>query len=265
MLRIINAVLRGLLVLVVIAAPSYLLPGATPTGQDLSLIIGGLAGLFTIWEYGTLRPGFVDFRFAPPYNRIRFFGFVVFLFAIVFLCRSNEGADAFAADFLAFADRMVELAAFPLSPAALAGQIVAMGEDEALALLISRATALSLVVAIGLVAVSMFFIWLMRWPVDRAGFNLWDNVPSMTPGGNKDIVYRLRRNGMINCIVAATLPFMLLVMVARSGGWFDPTALENYQSLLWGCVVWAYVPAALFIRGQAFMKLAWLIDRAREV
>ena len=56
---------------------------------------------------------------------------------------------------------------------------------------------------------------------------------------------------------------MIPVIASRSGGWFDPSVLNNFQPLIWGCAVWAFLPASLIIRGAALVKLGWLVKRAR--
>jgi hypothetical protein len=261
--QIINAVSRAIMVFMVMVAPSFLLPGASRTGQEISLIIGGLLAVFTVVEYASSHPGLVDFRFAPPYNRFRFFSFTVVLLSIVFLCRATEGLDAFAVQYLDMADQFVALLTFPVSPVVLAQELIGSEGDAAFQALIARATALSYGMSLLAVVFFTLFLWLMRWPGQRENFNLWINMPTFDPTLGKDITWRLRRGGLLNVIVGLALPYAVLVIVSRTGGWFDPSALQNYQSLIWGCVIWSVLPLVLFIRGQAMLKIAWLIDRAR--
>ncbi|MEL6583227.1 MAG: hypothetical protein AAFQ36_05300 [Pseudomonadota bacterium] len=249
--------------IVIIAAPAFLLPGASRTGQEISLIMGALVAVFTLFEYASTQPGLIDFRFAPPYNRFRFFTFSVVVIGLLFLCRATEGVDPFAGALLAFADQLVALLSFQFSPLTLAIALVASGGDEAFVALVSRAGAMSLILSgMGLVFFTVF-IWLLRWPAERESFNLWVNLPTFDPTVGKDVSWRLRRGGLINVMVGMALPYATLAIVSRSGGWFDPAALANYQSLIWGCVLWAFLPVVIFIRGMAMLKIAWLIDRAR--
>ncbi|MEO0915277.1 MAG: hypothetical protein AAFY59_20190, partial [Pseudomonadota bacterium] len=69
--RLIGALVRAGLVLIVIASPSLLLPDVSLASQEISLILGGVIAAFTLFEYASTHPGLIDFRFAPPYNRIR--------------------------------------------------------------------------------------------------------------------------------------------------------------------------------------------------
>lgn len=260
--RLVTGVSRAFLVLVFIALPAFLLPETSRTGQEISLIIGGLFALFTMFEYASSHPGLIDFRFAPPYNRFRFLTFAVLVFALVFLCRADAGADSFSTDFLVLTDRLVSIFSVPLSPVVLAETLIG-SEAPGLNQLVERAAALSFTIALGSVLFFTFYVWVFRWPAERDGFNLWINLPTFDPSVGQDIAWRLRRSGLMNIIVAMALPYTTVSIASRGGGWFDPAALSNYQSLVWGCLFWAFLPAVLFNRGSAMLKIAWLIDRAR--
>lgn len=264
MIRLLNATSRAVLVLLVVISPAFLLPGATRTGQEISLIMGALIAVFTIFEYASNQPGLIDFRYAPPYNRVRFATFGFLLFSLVFLCRATEGVDSFSASILALSDRAVELLSFPVSPHTVAMELVAAGGDSAFVTLLGRAAAVSIFVGAGGLLFFTLFVWVLRWPAERDSFNLWVNLPTFDPTVGKDIAWRLRRGGLINLMVGLAFPYALVALVSRSGGWFDPSALANYQSLVWGCTLWMFLPVVLFNRGMAMLKIAWLIDMARS-
>jgi len=114
--RLLGAFIRAMLVLTIVALPAFLLPNASQAAQEISLIIGGIAGAFTLFEYASSHPGLVDFRFAPPYNRIRFVTFSAQVVVLIFLCRAVSGADAFSPDILKYADQAVAVTNVPLSP-----------------------------------------------------------------------------------------------------------------------------------------------------
>lgn len=263
MIRILNAAARAIMVMAVIAAPAFLLPGASRTGQEISLIMGGIVALFTLFEYASVQPGLVDFRYAPPYNRFRFFSFAAILIALVFLCRATVGADEFSDALLALVDTLVSLVSFPMSPLNLATNLLAEGGEAGFVELIQRAGALSLFMSLVALVFFTLFIWVLRWPAERQSFNLWINLPSFDPTVGKDISWRLRRSGLANVFIGLALPYAVLAIVSRSGGWFEPSALANYQPLIWGCLLWAFLPVVIIIRGMAMLKIAWLIDKAR--
>ena len=256
--------MRALLVLVVVAAPAILLPNVSQAAQEISLIIGGIAGAFTLFEYASSHPGLVDFRFAPPYNRIRFVTFAVQVVALVFLCRATSGADAFSADVLAYADNAVALMNIPLSPVRVAVEMIGEGGNDAFQTLLGRAAAVSFTVAFASFLFFAITLWLFKWPVGRDNFNLWVNLPTFEPSSGRDVERRLYRDGTANILIGIGLPFVIPVLASRSGGWFDPSVLENYQPLIWGAALWAFLPASLIIRGAALIKVGWLVKRARS-
>ena len=90
-LRILGAALRAALVTMVISIPALLLPNISVAAQEITLIAAGLAAAFTLFEYASTHPGLIDFRFAPPYNRVRFVSFLVQILSLVFLCRATGG------------------------------------------------------------------------------------------------------------------------------------------------------------------------------
>lgn len=261
--RLIGAIIRAFLVLAVVASPALLLPNTSQAAQEISLIIGAIAGAFTLFEYASSHPGLIDFRFAPPYNRIRFITFVVQVTALIFLCRADVGADSFSADINELADQAVALTNTPMSPVRVAIEVIAEDNFDDHRTLLHRAAAISFVVAFA----SFFFfaltLWLFRWPVGRDNFNLWVNLPTFEPSSGREVERRLFRDGSANLMLGIAMPFLIPVVASRSGGWFDPDVLKNYQPLIWGCTLWAFLPASLIIRGAALIKVGWLVRRAR--
>lgn len=261
--RFLGAFVRAILVLVVVAMPAFLLPDVSQAAQEISLIIGGIAGAFTLFEYASSHPGLIDFRFAPPYNRIRFVTFFVQIVALIFLSRAIVGADAFSADVLTLSDRAAAMMDVPMSPVRVAVAMIGDGGSDAFRELLTRAAAVSFVIAFASFVVFALTLWLFRWPVGRDNFNLWVNLPTFEPSSGRDVESRLFRDGTANVLIGIALPFLIPVLASRAGGWFDPSVLENDQPLIWGCAVWAFLPASLVMRGAALLKVGWLVHRAR--
>ena len=261
--RMVGAFIRAFLVLAVVASPAFLLPDVSQAAQEISLIIGAIAGAFTFFEYASSHPGLIDFRFAPPYNRIRFVTFCFQIMALVFLCRATSGADAFSADVLQLADQAVAITNVPLSPVRVAVEVIIDQGDEPHRDLLERAAAVSFLMAFASFIFFALTLWFFRWPVGRDNFNLWVNLPTFEPSSGRDVERRLFRDGTANLLIGVGMPFVIPVIASRAGGWFDPSVLQNYQPLIWGCTLWAFLPASLIIRGAALIKVGWLVKRAR--
>lgn len=262
--RLPGAIARALLVILVIAAPAFLLPSVSQSATEISVIIGLIAAAFTIFEYASSHPGLIDFRFAPPYNRIRYFTFAALVMLLIFFCRAQSGLDSFSPDIVWLADRAAAILNLPLSPVNIAVEMLGSDGDAEFQLLIERAAALAYLVAFASLAFFAAVLWLFKWPVSRHNFNLWVNLPTFEPSSGKDVERRLRRDGFVNVLLGIGLPYLIPAFVSRSGGWFDPSVLENHQPLIWGCVVWAFLPASLMIRGAALLKVSYLVKKSRR-
>ena len=70
--RLAGAAIRALFVIILIAAPSLILPGTTADVSQIVTLVALFAAALTFFEYASTYPGLVEFRDAPPFNRIRF-------------------------------------------------------------------------------------------------------------------------------------------------------------------------------------------------
>ncbi|MEO1292303.1 MAG: hypothetical protein AAFV62_05645 [Pseudomonadota bacterium] len=263
--RLFGAIIRASLILMVLSAPAFLLPGVSVASQEITLIVAGIAAAFTVFEYASTHPGLIDFRFAPPYNRVRYFAFALQVLSVVFLCRAVEGLDAFGPRIVELADAAVIMLDFPLSPVRIAEEMIAADESPAFVLLLSRAAALSFIVTFASLVFFACLLWLFRWPVGRRDFNLWINLPTFEPGYGRDVERRLYRDGVINLLAGLAFLYLLPVLLSRASGWFDPSVLANYQPLVWGVTFWAFFSGSLVIRGAAILKVSYLVRRTREI
>jgi hypothetical protein len=263
-LRLLGALARAAFVLVILATPALLLPDVSRSSLEITLIAGALVAILVLVEYSAAQPGFIDFRFAPPYNRGRFVILATILLALSFLCRAAPQTPGFGQDLQAFADRMALWLDFPLSPVRLAAGAVEAVRDPALTLLIRRATALAFTISVAGLVFLTLVLWLFTWPQGRRKFNLWINLPTFVPATGRGVERRLIWGGAAYVAAGLTLPFTLVVLSSRAIGWLSPQALAaSLQTLVWVVAIWAFLPASLVIRGAALLKVGWLVRRAR--
>ena len=84
--QITGAFVRAILVMVLVATPSLMLPGVTHDTTQIVALVALFAAALTFFEYASTYPGLVEFRDAPPFNRLRYlslFATVLLLSAIV--------------------------------------------------------------------------------------------------------------------------------------------------------------------------------------
>ena len=250
--------------MLIIAAPAFLLPDVSLAAQEITLVVAGIAAAFTIFEYASTHPVLIDFRFAPPYNRMRFAIFGAQVLALVFLCRAHAGQDAFSGPYLGLAEQVTDLVAFPYSPVSFGAGIITSRAAPGFEALVTQAAALSFVVTVVPLVLFSVVLWLMGWPVKRQDFNLWINLPTFEPVYGSEVPRRLTRDGRVNLIAVIVALYVLPVLLAEIGGMYGLLREFDYQPVVWGATLWAFLSGSLLIRGLAILKIAHLVGRAQR-
>lgn len=258
--RLIGAVFRAMVVILIIALPSFILPGSSLNARELSMIAGGVVGAFTIFEYAAKSPGFVDFRFAPPYNRMRVAIIASELLVIAFYYRDLELGGSMEA----FGAALAGLADLPGSPVRMTLDMFADTLTPGQLSRLGTAMSIAMVLALGLSILFATLLWISRWPVDRAGFNLWVNMPNFEPSEVGRTERRLYRDGMLNMLFAPLILFTAPYVLPLASSTLGSNLLREPQSVVWLASLWAFVPASLIIRGAAILKISWILRRAKR-
>lgn len=263
--RLLGAFLRAILVILVIALPGLLIPGVSSEGVQFLVLIGIFAGGFVLFEYAAATPILIEFRDAPPFNRIRFLAFatVIGLVTIVFRAAYLDLAAADAVlnlgtilgQMLDFPYSPVRLAVLMLPPTATAETVEIMRAGAALGYLVGIISILSF----------LFCLRNLGWPGRRGQFNVLINLPLFDPTAGGDVLERLARSARINVILGIVLPFIIPVCVRAAGQLIDPINFGNSLTLVWVIAIWAWLPAALFLRGIAMARLVLLIEDQRRI
>ncbi len=263
--RLAGAILRAILVVLLIATPSVLLVNTSTDTTQIVVLVGLLAAAFTIVEYNSAYPSLVEFRDAPPFNRVRFFALYATVFALTVIARGEANPTTITLFFEAIGSRIGELIDFPYSPVRLV--VLMMPEDADAALIDSVRTAAGLSYLVSILSLATFVLILRGtgWPRQLGGFNVWTNLPTFDPTAGGDVVDRLNRDGQINLILGFLLPFIIPAFVKLASDMFNPISLANDHTLIWTMTAWAFLPASLLMRGIAMMRVAQMIadQRAR--
>lgn len=262
MLHLIGALVRALVMSVIMITPAFILPNIPNVAQELSLIIAAIVAAFVLFEYASKSPGFVDFRFAPPYNRFRVAVLAVLAVSLSLICRAaiNGGADI-----LALADIAIPLAITPNSPAEFALRKIAEFNTATDITLLTRVFSVAFIISAALSLFLSLLLWVFKWPFGRAKFNLWVNLPTFAPAEIGLTGRRLRRDGWFNIIIAIGLfyliPFSFPIIQTKLG----PDLFGNMHSLVWVATVWAFLPALAFIRGASLIKISRILGKATSI
>lgn len=261
--RLTGALVRAFLVMILIVTPSVILPGTGTDTQQMVALIALFGGALTFIEYNAVYPSLLEFRDAPPFNRIRF----VMLFALVFSLSAIQAAALQPTPFTRLFEAVGYLLGhgmdFPYSPVRLAALMIGEGASAAeLAMLRSAAGTAYIISLIGL----SFYVVIFRlkvWPSRHQAFNVWVNLPTFEPTGGGDVVDRLERDARVNLSLGFLLPFILPAMVNILTGGMDPHTLTSPQTLIWVMAAWAFLPASLLMRGIAMGRVAAMIRSKR--
>jgi len=258
-----GALARALLMAMLVATPALLIPYTHPETAQIVLVLALLAAVFTVIEYNSRYPGFLEFRFAPPYNRLRFFTLAAMLVALSILLRGEVAPSGLSAWIAALAERLAGLVDFPYSPVRL--MMLLPGEAGAApADLLRRAAALAYGMSLGMVLIFAVCVRFFGWPTRSGPFNVWINLPLFDPTGGGDVLYRLRRDAGLNLVLGVLLPFAVPALVRIAAAVIGPVSLGDPQTLIWTVSAWAFLPATLLMRGIAMQRIAAMIEDKRR-
>ena len=259
-----HAGLRAVLVIVVALMPMMILPDQPPAVVEAVVLIALFAGVFTLVEYASIYPGLVEFRDAPPFNRVRFGLLTVMLALIAVALTEVEGAAAPVRLVQSVGLLLGQSIDLPYSPLRVVMASLPEGTTVLEARIVRMTGGLAYLVALMALTVFSILIRVRAWPAGPHGFNVWINLPTFDPTAGADVVARLRRDGVVNILLGLLLPYAtppLAMMLARLYGL---SAMENPLALCWTMTLWAFLPASLFLRGIALRRLALMIETQRR-
>ena len=259
-----GATLRGLLVALLIATPALMLPDVASDSSQVTVLVALLAAFLTFVEYNSTLPSIVEFRDAPPFNRLRFtalFLTVVMLSAII---KGQTEPTMMTGALTSIGTIVGNAIDFPYSPVRLVVLMLPDGSD--LAIVRSVRTSAGLAYLISLTAMTAFLVLvrILGWPTRRGAFNVWVNLPLFDPTGGGDVLYRLQRDARINIALGFLLPFIIPAVVKAASDLVDPITLSNPQTMIWTISAWAFLPASMIMRGIAMAKIADMIEDKRR-
>ncbi len=248
-----------------IVTPALMVPGTGPDTRQIVALFAFLAAGMVIFEYSSTYPGLVEFRYAPPFNRIRFISLFVTVFLLSVIMRGPEGASDLSRLILAVGARIGIAMDFPYSPVNLVVLMLPPDAPASQVALLRTAAGISYLVSLLSLAAFLFTLKVLNWPYNRKGvFNVWINLPTFDPTGGGDVVYRLERDATINIAMGFLLPFLTPALVKAADQVFWSISITNSHTIVWTLAAWAFLPAGLFMRGIAMGRIASMIKAERK-
>lgn len=263
--KVTGAFVRAILVMILVATPSVLIPGMGADTKQAVALVALFAGVLTFVEYKSTYPGLVEFRDAPPYNRTRFLMLLTMLIFLSLAVRPGHDASSLRALIAAMAHLCGVALDFPYSPVRLLTLMVADGTSPQV--LYQARAAAGAAYMIGLFALAIFalILRLQDWPSRNGSFNVWVNLPTFDPTAGGDVVVRLERDARANIAFGFLLPFVIPAVMKLSGMGLGAISLTSQQALVWTITAWAFLPASLFMRGIAMYRIADMIREQRKL
>ena len=246
------------------AGPSLLLPSYASDSTEMIALLAILAGALTFAEYNTEFPSFIEFRDAPPFNRVRFLSLFVTVLLLSTIVRGQTEPTTLTNFIGALGNKLGGVIDVPYSPVRLV--VLMLPEDMSLRhLILVRSTAgLSYLISLSTIIVFVVTMRILGWPSRMGSFNVWINLPTFDPTTGGDVVERLERDARFNIALGFLLPFLIPAAVKVAAIAFQPVTLESPQTLIWTMTAWAFLPASLLMRGIAMGRIAGMIAEKRR-
>lgn len=263
--RLTGALVRAILVALVIATPALMLPGMGPDTRQITALIAIFAALLTFFEYASVYPGLIEFRDAPPFNRIRYVALLASVFLLTTLVRSTSDPATLGHLVEVSGAAVARSIDFPYSPVRLLVLMLPEGSTPEHLAQVRSAAGLSYVISLISLGYFVLILRTMGWPHSAGGFNVWVNLPTFDPTAGGDVVARLRRDARLNVALGFLLPFLVPAAIKAAATVFVPVTLASPQTLIWTVTAWAFLPASLFMRGIAMGRVAEMIETRRQM
>ena len=262
--RLPGAIVRAIMVVMLIIMPYALLPNSGSDNAQIIVLVALFGALFTIVEYSSNSPSLVEFRDAPPFNRVRFSALFATVLCLSVIFKGVEAPSAFSNYFQESGSAIGEAIDFPYSPVRLMVLMMPDGTDPAVIQRLRDAAGLSYLVSVFSVIWFIILLRLYHWPRRTGAFNVWINLPTFDPTAGGDVVKRLQRDGRINIILGFLLPFLVPAVLKLVAAFGTSINLDNPQTLIWTVSAWAFLPASILMRGVALSRVAQMIEVQRR-
>ncbi len=262
--RVISALTRALLMALLFALPTVLMPSVSGDAIHIMMLFALFAGLLVFIEYVSTYPSIVEFRYAPPFNRLRFLAVFLTVFCLSVIARGEVAPSAFTSFLHALGFIVGDAIDFPYSPVRLMVIMLPDNASHELMMEVRTASGMAYLISLCALAVFYFFVRILGWPARNGAFNVWVNLPLFDPTAGGDVLPRLQRDGRLNIALGFLMPFLIPAVVQMMSDLIDPIHLDDPLTLIWTITAWAFIPASMIMRGMAMVRVATMISENRR-
>lgn len=241
-----------------------MLPDTVNDANQITMLVALLAYFLTFVEYNSKYPSIVEFRDAPPFNRLRFASLFAIVIVLTLILQNKTDPSAISNALTSIGTIVGNAMDFPFSPVRMI--VLMLPENSDFARIESVRVSAGMAYLISLVSMGAFLVLVrvLNWPTRKGAFNVWVNMPLFDPTAGGDVIHRLRRDARINIVLGFLLPFLIPAVVKAASDLIDPITLQNPQTQIWTVAAWAFLPASMIMRGIAVGKIADMIGEKRR-
>lgn len=262
--RITGALFRAALVAAIMVTPSILLSTGASDAPEIIVFVALAASLFVFAEYNTVFPSILEFRDAPPLNRLRFLAFSITILSLTLVAKHNIAPTEVTYVLSQIGSSIGNSLDFPYSPVRLLVLMLPADAPADLTNNVRVAAGMAYLICLFAIIVFILAIRLKGWPTRNGAFNVWTNLPLFDPTTGGDVVERLYNDARVNIILGVLLPFVIPAVVKLASQLIDPISLSDPNVLIWTICAWAFLPASMIMRGIALARIAALIEDKRR-
>lgn len=261
--RFMSALVLAIFVVLLIATPWLLMPGPNDSAP-IVLLVAIFVGWLVFSEYMTEYPSLIEFRDAPPYNRLRFGALFATVLVLTLIQRGMQYPTPISQIFTSISHVVGNAMDFPFSPVRLMMLSLPEGTHAVDYDMMRRTSGIAYLMSLISLVFFIFIMWLNGWPRQNGSFNVWTNLPTFDPTGGGDVVGRLNRDANLYVALGFLLPFLIPAILKLASGIIDPIAVAQPKSLIWTISLWAFIPSSLLMRGIATARVASMIADKRR-
>ncbi|GLQ35437.1 hypothetical protein GCM10007939_17200 [Amylibacter marinus] len=263
LLRLLGATIRAGLVFLTILMPTAMLTSGFGDISLFSIVLAVFASSVIFAEYLVEVPAVLEFRYASPYNRLRFL--VVITLTLVVARGVRDGlvlqeVSGVLGWLEAMSGRMFS---GWLSPVDLLDQAMNYGTG-AVGHNMHNIASFALLVSIFSCCFIGVWLWTGPWPLSQDGFNLWPNMPSFSVRAGQRAAVSMSRIAILSFTLAISLPFILPFFIGFGRVYLGLDYSNSPLTSFWIVFFWAVIPAMALVRTIALLKLAFLAENLRK-
>ncbi|MDG2258148.1 MAG: hypothetical protein P8L68_06620 [Paracoccaceae bacterium] len=246
------------------AVPMFLVPGVAAKNSVVVFVLLFSGFIWTFLEYSSTYPSLIEFRDAPPFNRVRFLSLLVTVYCLS-LVQAFAMNPIVGSEFVHNVGVIIGYSLdIPGSPVNLMMDQFGIVGDGLPYMTFLASVGIAYFASLVSIVIFVVIFYVRKWPGNSGPFNVWTNMPTFDPTTTSDVVARLNRDARINIVLGFVLPFLIPACVGLSFGFVGSAPFDDSYMMIWVISGWAFLPSGMIMRGVALSRVAQMISVKRD-